>query len=269
VAPPFDAVFCDTCIGGSTVAARLAATASGIHAFYLADYAVNPLGVKPQAEVRAALEAWCRLAAERAGTLVIACNTASALFEQCPDVRARAGADGLRVYSMIDLLDRALASGGNALAGARVCLMGTQFTVSQLVYRDRLWRAGARDVVPLAATRTERAVAHLDHRREGSRREIVDEIAATIRSSDVVVLACTCFPLVADLIREVNPSCALLDPATGLDGALDLPRRTGPNRLTLSLTGDVLRAQALAPHLPMLFPGWDVAVERLQIALGR
>ena len=39
-APPFDVAFCDTCIGGSTVAAHLARP--GLRAFYLAEAGVAP-----------------------------------------------------------------------------------------------------------------------------------------------------------------------------------------------------------------------------------
>lgn len=39
--PRYDVVFADTCIGGSTVAARLAQVRQGLRAFYLADYAVG------------------------------------------------------------------------------------------------------------------------------------------------------------------------------------------------------------------------------------
>ena len=51
-----DAVFCDTCIGGSTVAACVGRRSAGLRACFLADYAVNPLGTKGADEVRAALD---------------------------------------------------------------------------------------------------------------------------------------------------------------------------------------------------------------------
>jgi len=37
-AHPFDVVFADSCVGGSTVASQLARTRKGLRAFYLADY---------------------------------------------------------------------------------------------------------------------------------------------------------------------------------------------------------------------------------------
>ncbi len=251
-------VFTDTCLGGSTVAARAAAPGAGLRAFYLADYAVNPLGVKTAAEIRAALERWMRIALPRTGTLVVACNTASVLLEQLPDMLSEAEGAGLRVLSMVRLLDRALASPGPIVEGRRVCLMGTRFTVAQPVYRDRLLRAGAAEVLPLAATRTEHTIAHLRHTSEAGRREIVEEVGDTVRRADVVVLACTLFPLVGPLLLDINPACLLLDPADGISGTLKGTSPTGMNWLTLALTGGTLPLEDVRQRAGGLFPGWGI-----------
>jgi glutamate racemase len=255
--PEYDVMFCDTCVGGSTVAARLASVRSGLTAFYLADYAVNPLGVKPREGVQAALQRWVRLATPRAKTLVIACNTASVLWQSCPEVQAEAKAAGLRVASMVDFLERHLAKEPARLAGQRVCLMGTRFTVSQPIYRDLLTRAGAREVVPLGATRTESVIAHLQHATETGRREIVAEIGECIRAADAVILACTLFPLVGDLIRELNPACRLHDPGAGVVDVLPASGG-GANRLTVALSGTALTPADLRESAATLFPGWRI-----------
>ncbi len=254
----FDVVLTDTCLGGSTVAARMATPGSGYRAFYLADFAINPLGVKTRDEVRAVLERWLRVAAARAGTLVVACNTASVLLVQSPDLLATAGGEGLRVWSMVDLLDRALAEASSAIDGKRVCLMGTRFTVAQPVYGERLVRAGAAEVLPLAATRTERTIAHLRHLSDEGRQDIVDEIGETIRQSDVVVLACTLFPLVGALVREINPGCVIVDPAAGVAGLLAGGPTSGTNRLTLAVTGTSIALDEVRKAAPALFPGWVI-----------
>jgi glutamate racemase len=252
-------VFIDTCLGGSTVAARAAASGAGLRAFYLADYAVNPLGVKTAAEVRAALERWIRIALPRTGTLVVACNTASVLLEQLPGLVSEAEGSGLRVLSMVRLLDRALLAPDASVEGRRACLMGTRFTVTQPVYRDRLLRAGAAEVLPLAATRTEHAIAHLRHTSEDGRREIADEVGDTVRRADVVVLACTLFPLVGPLLRSINPACRLLDPAAGIAGTLIGTSPAGTSQLTLALSGRAIPLDNVRRQAGDLFPGWDIA----------
>ena len=136
--------------------------------------------------------------------------------------------------------------------------MGTRFTVSQPVYRDRLMRAGAAEVLPLAATRTERTVAHLRHETEEGRRTIVDEVGDTIRRADVVVLACTLFPLVGPLLLTINPGCLLLDPAAGIAGTLIGTWPAGTNRLTLGLTGRAVPLDDVRRQTGDLFPGWDI-----------
>lgn len=253
----YDVMFCDTCVGGSTVAARLATVRTGLRAFYLADYAVNPLGVKSRGEVQAALERWVRLTVPRAGTLIVACNTASVLLRDSPEVRRKAGEAGLHVVSMVDFLERHLASRPAPLAGQRVCLMGTRFTVSQPIYYDLLYRAGARQVVPLGATRTEGVLAHLGHGTEAGRQEIAAEIGETIRACDSVILACTLFPLIADLLRDLNPACRLHDPAAGVADVL--PATMHPeaeNRLTVALSGATLTPDDIHSNAAALFPGW-------------
>jgi glutamate racemase len=254
----FDVVFADTCLGGSTVAARAGESAAGVRGYYLADYAVNPLGVKSPVEIGAALERWMRVATERSRTLVVACNTASVLLEQLPDLVARASDGGLRVFSMVHLLDRALALGATPIEGRRVCLMGTRFTVSQPVYIERLIRAGATEILPLAATRTERMIAHLWHTSDEGRRQIEAEVGDTIRRSDVVVLACTLFPLIGPLLREMNPALALVDPATGVDGVLRGAPGAGANRLTIAVTGHELALDDVRAQSGRLFPGWVI-----------
>ena len=131
-ADPFDIVFCDTCIGGSTVAADLARPDAGLRAFYLADYAVNPLGTRRDDEVRAALNRWIDIAAHRSPRMMVACNTASVRLEDSLEVRRRAAEIGVELNSMVDLLDISLARNSIELRGRRVCVMGTEYTVRLL-----------------------------------------------------------------------------------------------------------------------------------------
>ena len=256
-ADPFDIVFCDTCIGGSTVAANLARPGAGLRAFYLADYAVNPLGTRSDDEVRAALNRWVDFAAQRSSTLVVACNTASVRLEDSLDVRRYAEELGVKLHSMVDLLDVLLARRGKRLRGRRVCVMGTEYTVGRSLYRNRLRTIGVSQVVPLGATRAERAIAHLEHASDEGRRIIRDEIGDTLANVEAVLLACTCFPLVGDLIREINPDIVPLDPGLEIRSLVPGVERSGLNHLTLAVTGDALGQDELEAQAGVLFPGWD------------
>jgi len=256
---PYDVVFADTCIGGSTVAARLALGRAGLRGLYLADYAVNPLGVQPAFGVRAALDRWVDVARDRASTLIVACNTASVLLRRTPEVVERASGYGIRVHSMVDFLEVILGAEGEGVRGQRVCLMGTEFTVSQPLYHGLLQEAGAASLQPLPATQTEQTIAHLQHGTPAGRATVVREIAAGVRAADTVLLACTCFPLVSDLVREINPGAALLDPAHGVDGLELGAEGEGGNLLTVALTGDVLTPEMVSERAGTLFPGWTLS----------
>jgi glutamate racemase len=241
----YDVAFCDTCIGGSTVAANL--SLPGLSAFYLADYAVNPLGTRSDREVRAALVRWLGIAESQAPVIVVACNTAS--------VRLEGTSRPSNVFTMVDLFDSALAREREHLAGKRVCVMGTEFTVASPVYAERL--DIAKEVIPLGATLTERTIAHLEHTTTEGRRTIADEIAAVIRTVDAVAHVCTCFPLIADLIADINPHIHQLDPGRAIRDIADWPEREGENHLTVAVTGDSVSAADIRDHAAELFPGWD------------
>lgn len=255
---PFHVVFADTCIGGSTVAARLARGRRGLRAFYLADYAVNPLGVKTPDEVRSALDRWVDVARDRSSTLIVACNTASVLLRDTPEVLERASGAGMTVVSMVDFLQALLRDSTSEVTGRTVCLMGTEFTVGRSLYPGLLAATGARTLLPLPATRTERAIAHLRHDTPEEREAIEAEIGEAVRKTEAIVLACTCFPLVEDLIRHLNPTVRLLDPAEGVDELALEGEGEGPNLLTVGLSGDTLSPDEIRARAPALFPGWEL-----------
>ena len=256
-ADTFDVVFCDTCIGGSTVAADLARPGAGLRAFFLADYAVNPLGTRSDDEVRAAHNRWLDIAAHRSRHMVVACNTASVRLEDSGDVRRRAGELGVRLHSMVDLLDILLARRSGELRGRRVCVMGTEYTVGRSLYRKRLRSVGVSETVPLGATRTERAIAHLRHATDEGRRVIREEIGNTLADIDAVLLACTCFPLIGDQIAAINPDIVQLDPGPDIRSVVPDVHRGEPNHLTLAFTGGALGTDELEAQASVLFPGWD------------
>lgn len=257
-ARPFDVVFADTCIGGSTVAARLAETRKGLRAAYLADYAVNPLGVKSRPQVRAALDGWVDSATGRSDHLIVACNTASVLLRDSPEVLVKARSLGIKMHSMVDFVEAMVREDPQGLAGQSVCLMGTEFTVGSPLYTELLRSSGAASVQGLPATRTEAAIAHLRHHLPEEREAIEHEIGETVRGSDAVLLACTCFPMVGELIQTLNPSIRLLDPGRGVQGLGLKGVGDGPNLLTVVLTGEVMTPASVEAQAPALFPGWDL-----------
>ena len=253
----YDVVFFDTCICGSTVVSNFARPGAGLRAMFVADYTVNPLGTKSDDEVRTALHRWVELAAGKTDTMTIACNTASVRLEDSLGVRRQAEEHGLQVHSMVDLLDVLLIREARRLQGKRVCVMGTEYTVARSVYENRLRASGAGEIVRLGATVTERAIARLQYRSADAREAIRDEIAKGLADVDAVLLACTCFPLVSDLVNEISPGILQLDPGQEIRSVTSPLVRGGPNRLTLAFSGDAIQQRELEGQAPRLFPGWD------------
>ncbi|MGW8268576.1 MAG: aspartate/glutamate racemase family protein, partial [Longimicrobiales bacterium] len=202
---------------------------------------------------------WVDVARGRSSTLIVACNTASVLLRNTPEVLERASGMGIAVFSMVDFLEDLLCDSGSDVEGKTVCLLGTEFTVGQSLYPRLLAETGARALLPLPATRTERAIAHLRHDLPEERGVIQAEIGEAVKTADVVVLACTCFPLVGDLIRHLNPTVGLLDPAQGVDGLALGGEGEGPNLLTVALSGGTLTPDEVRTHAPALFPGWELS----------
>ena len=100
-------------------------------------------------------------------------------------------------------------------------------------------------------------IAHLQHATDEGRRIIRDEIADTLVDVEAVLLACTCFPLVADQVAAINPDIVQLDPGHEILSIAPEVRRAGPNHLTLAFSGDALGQDELDAQAATLFPGWD------------
>ena len=62
----------DTCIGGLSVVKSMWGSGYAGDAIFMADYEINPLGVKSDSAIADVVNKWLRLAAENSETLVIA-----------------------------------------------------------------------------------------------------------------------------------------------------------------------------------------------------
>jgi glutamate racemase len=127
----------DTCIGGLSVVKSMWESGHASSAFFMADYEVNPLGVKDENAIADAVNKWFSLAKVHSDTLVIACNTLSIRYHQLP--ASRVASPGLRqVVSMVDCFEALIKAEARQLANRKVLLIGTAFTASQSLYPDML-----------------------------------------------------------------------------------------------------------------------------------
>jgi len=230
----------DTCIGGLSVLKSLWKSGSAGEAMFMADYAVNPLGVKSEAEISQVLESWLQAAAEHADTLVIACNTLSIRYRQMtPSIRLPSSL--AHIVTMVDCFEAMVQTEADRLAKRKVLIIGTEFTARQQVYPDILAAALPETRInTIGATELERKIARFRLAENGGDALLSEELAQAIAATDIAVLACTCFPMVRAQLEGLFPGVIFLDPGAYCPGLLEQDRIAQERRLSLKVTGDVV-----------------------------
>lgn len=229
----------DTCIGGLSVVKSLHASQCVNDAVFVADYAVNPMGVKSDTEIADVVQRWLTMAGQYSDTAVIACNTLSVYYHR--ELASEKQPAGLRhVVSMVDCFANMVSNEADRLAERKVLIIGTTFTASQPVYEDIL-----KDVLPgarvetIAATTLERRIARFE---AGTTEELVGnpDLRRAIENSDIAILACTCFPLILAELEFLFPDVLFLDPGRYCEALL--PRSVPPEvmNLQIKVTGNVV-----------------------------
>ena len=236
----------DTCIGGLSVVKSLWDSRCAGNAVFLADYTVNPLGVKDDAAIADVVDRWLGLAAEQSDTLFIACNTLSIRYRQV--FQSKAAGSGLRqIVSMADCVEAMATAEAERLEGRRALIIGTAFTASQGLYPDIL-----RDAMPgirvdtVAATELERRIARFEPWNIGEDAVLTDELRQALGDTDIAVLACTCFPMAAAELQLMYPDVIFLDPAGYSVGLVKENVEAQEKKLFIKVTGEVVSTARVA-----------------------
>ena len=234
----------DTCIGGLSVVRSMWASGSAGGAVFMADYAVNPLGVKSDGEIAAVVDSWIRAAEAHSQTLVIACNTLSIRYRQL----ARTGPALTRlkhIVSMVDCFTALARAEAQRLADRKVLIIGTEFTARQPDYPEILntIEPSAR-VSTIGATELERKIARMQA--DGDAALLDDRLSQAIAATDVAVLACTCFPMVQERLQALFPHVVFLDPGAYCAGLLQQDELSRGRTLAIRVTGDVVSKRRVA-----------------------
>lgn len=213
-------LFFDSGIGGLSVLGPTRALLPQAPFVYVADNAGFPYGIKTEAEIAARVPALLGRLAERYDprVIVIACNTASTIALS----HVRSALDLPIVGTVPAIKPAALASKSRVIG-----VLGTDATVRQ-PYVDRLSSEFASDCVVLrhgSADLVQAAESKLRGQTPDPR--IFASAIAGLTSQphgdrlDIVVLACTHFPLV-----ETELAAAAPQPLTFVDGSAGIARRT-------------------------------------------
>jgi glutamate racemase len=226
----------DSGVGGLSVLAEVRKTLPQAPVIYAADNAGLPYGTKSEAEIAARVAGLLGRMTERyrPRLVCIACNTASTIaLAMVRDVLA------IPVVGTVPAIKPA----AELTRSGTIGLLGTAATIRQ-GYVDRLeaeFATGKRLLRAAAPDLVDAAEACL--RGEAVDPAVYDRAAAALRTQpggeaiDVVVLACTHFPLVeAGLARAFGPGVRFVHGATGIArriAALTAGQsftRTGPDR---------------------------------------
>lgn len=191
----------DSGVGGLTVLKALAERLPA-HYLYFGDTARLPYGTKSAETVaRYAIGAAKFLEAQKIDLLVIACNTASALA--LPQIKAAAS------VPVVGVVEPGAAMASEVSQARRAIVIATEATVASHAYRDALARHGVESFekacplfVPLVEEGwTEHAVTE-----QVAQIYLGEAIGQSAGEADVLVLACTHYPLIAPLLRRIAPA---------------------------------------------------------------
>ncbi len=230
----------DSCIGGLSVLKSMWDWGDESDVVFLADYAINPLGVKSDTMIAEVAGSWLRTAAEQSDTLVIGCNTLSIRYCQLdqsdlPNVGLK------QIVTMVDCFKAMVEIEAVRLKHSRVLILGTAFTANQPIYPDILEHLSAGiQVSTVAATELERQVACFQEWDSEGDSVITAELREALEYTDFAVLACTCFPIVKAELQMLFPNVVFLDPGAYCAGLLDSSRNSQGRNLSLTVTGEVV-----------------------------
>lgn len=198
---PIIGVF-DSGFGGLTVLKELVALIPNADYLYFGDTARLPYGSKSAETVaRYAVGATQYLEQHGAEMLVIACNTATALA--LPEIRraSRVPVEGV--------VEPGAQRAATASEKKKVVVIGTEATVSSHAYRRALESRGVaahEKACPLLVPLVEEG--WIDHpvTEQVARIYLQEAFAGEFASADVLVLGCTHYPLIKQVLRHTAPA---------------------------------------------------------------
>lgn len=191
----------DSGVGGLTVLKALAERLPARY-FYFGDTARLPYGTKsPETVARYAIGATHFLESQNIDLLVIACNTASALALPCIREAAK--------VPVVGVVEPGAAMASEVSQTRRAIVIATEATVASHAYRDALARHGvaaSEKACPLFVPLVEEGWTEHAVTEQVARIYLGEAISQNGSEADVLVLACTHYPLIAPLLRRIAPA---------------------------------------------------------------
>lgn len=232
----------DSGIGGLTVLSAIRAKLPGHDLIYLGDTARIPYGTRsPITVVRYSMRVASFLHRQQVDAIVIACNTATThALPALADAGKRAG---VKVFGVVEPgVDAALEAHTDGAIG----ILGTPGTIRGGAYQAGL-KARAPQIpfmavaCPLFVPLVEEGWTHGD-----VPTQVAEAYVGHLRGKvDTVILGCTHYPLLKDVLSEILPGVTLVDSAQATAKAISsrLPSPDGEGTLRYLVTDHVERFQ--------------------------
>ncbi len=191
----------DSGVGGLTVLKAMAEQLPA-HYLYFGDTARLPYGTKSAETVaRYAIGATKFLEAQNIDLLVIACNTATALA--LGDIKAAAH------VPVVGVVEPGAALAAEVSKNRAAIVIATEATVSSHAYRNALQEHGLEayeKACPLFVPLVEEGWIEHPVTEQVARIYLGEATAQAPNGADVLVLACTHYPLIAPMLRRIVPA---------------------------------------------------------------
>lgn len=224
---------CDYGIGGVSLYKRLREHTDA-DIIYFSDTGFVPYGKVPEHTLRAQVQRVINYLRDKgANRIVVACNAASTVLPDDPDV-----------VGMIDFGIRTVLDSGSAHTG----VIGGFRTVESEVYKRPLEQLGVKVIqrpaqalsICIEAGETDSALL----------RSELKTILEPLQSCETLLLACTHYPAIAPLIQEYVPDVKLLDPMHLLTQSLlrDLGSGSGNRHTRWITSGDPEKMKTAAEN---------------------
>lgn len=190
----------DSGVGGLTVLKAMAGQLPA-HYFYFGDTARLPYGTKSAETVaRYAIGASRFLQGQNIDLLVIACNTATALALPLIEQSAK--------VPVVGVVEPGAAMAAEVSRNRAAIVIATEATVSSHAYRDALRRHGLaayEKACPLLVPLVEEGWIEHPVTEQVAGIYLTEAMAQASSQADVLVLACTHYPLISPLLRRLVP----------------------------------------------------------------
>ncbi len=246
-------------IGGVGVLAQLRRRVPTLPIIYFSDSGYTPYGLLTASELRLRVRAVAAyLARCGAGGLVVACNAASTALD------ALSFDATMPTWGVIDAAIRSVPRAVRGTLG----VIGGRRTIRCGIYRRRLSAPGRRVVQRIAQPLSAHIEAGTSRGPECAR--VLARILEPLRGADGVLLACTHYPAVRELIAAHLPGTELFDPAEALAQHVLMHWR-GPSAGTqqrVVTTGDPRATWRAAQHAWNFDLGDVEALKRLEPVSG-